>query len=263
MPPALQTKNLTPLETARARNGSLSLTGLTKHFDGVAAVEKLSVEFRPGQITGLIGPNGSGKSTLINLLTGVLPWTAGAVLVDGHTTLRQLAPYEAADYGLTRTFQEVRLFEQLPALDNILLMLTERGVWPALLERHQSFHLAEAERVLRRVGLWEKRQALASTLSYGQRKLLEIARALAMNAEVYFFDEPFAGLFPEMAKTVAKILQALRQAGKTVILVEHNMNLIRGLSDRVMVLDSGELLAEGKPAAVLNSRQVVEAYLGE
>ncbi len=242
---------------------TIATKNLTKHFDGLAAVAKLSVEFRPGQITGLIGPNGSGKSTLINLLTGVLPWTAGAVLVDESVTLRRLAPYEAADYGLTRTFQEVRLFEQLPVLDNILLMLTERGVWPALFERHQSFHLAEAERVLRRVGIWEKRHSLASTLSYGQRKLLEIARALALKAEVYFFDEPFAGLFPEMAKTVAKIIEELRQADHTVVLVEHNMNLIRQLADRVIVMDSGSLLAEGAPAEVLNRRQVVEAYLGE
>jgi len=245
MSPTLQTKNL------------------TKHFDGVAAVEKLSVEFRPGEITGLIGPNGSGKSTLINLLTGVLPWDSGVVKIGEQTTLSVLKPYAAADYGLTRTFQEVRLFEQLPVLDDILLMFTERGVWSALFERHRSFHLAEAERVLSRVGIWEKRHDLASTLSYGQRKLLEIARALAMNAEIYLFDEPFAGLFPAMAKTVAKILEELRRAGKTVILVEHNMNLIRELSDRVIVMDSGELLAEGRPEKVLARREVVEAYLGE
>ncbi|MBI2097943.1 MAG: ABC transporter ATP-binding protein [Candidatus Vogelbacteria bacterium] len=241
----------------------ITTKNLSKHFDGVAAVAKLSLEFRPGQITGLIGPNGSGKSTLINLLTGVLPWDEGVVKIGEDTTLSALKSYVAADYGLTRTFQEVRLFEQLSVLDNILLMLTERGVWPALFERHQSFHLAEAERMLGRVGLWEKRQALANALSYGQRKLLEIARALATKAEVYFFDEPFAGLFPEMAKTVAKILRELRQAGKTVILVEHNMNLIRDLSDRVIVLDSGELLAEGQPEKVLARREVVDAYLGE
>ncbi|MBI4136104.1 MAG: ABC transporter ATP-binding protein [Candidatus Vogelbacteria bacterium] len=245
MPPTLQTKNL------------------TKHFDGVYAVRDLSVEFRPGEITGLIGPNGSGKTTLINLLTGLTPFDAGAVYLGQDTKLRRLRPYEVSAYGLTRTFQEVRLFEQLPVLDNILLMLTERGVWPALFERHRSFHLAVAKRVLRRVGLWEKRDSLAVNLSYGQRKLLEIARALAMKAEVYFFDEPFAGLFPEMATTVAKILQELRQTGKTIILVEHNMNLIRQLSDRVVVVDSGELLAEGAPAEVLNRRKVVEAYLGE
>lgn len=242
---------------------TIATKNLTKHFRGVAAVEKLSVELRPGEITGLIGPNGSGKSTLINLLTGVLPWDEGVLKIGEHTTLFFLKPYAAADYGLTRTFQEVRLFEQLPVLDNLLLMLTERGVWPALFEQHQSFHLAEAERILRRVGIWDKRQALASTLSYGQRKLLEIARALAMPASVYFFDEPFAGLFPEMAKTVAKILQELRRGGKTVILVEHNMNLIRELSDRVIVMDSGNLLAQGEPTEVLKRRSVVEAYLGE
>lgn len=242
---------------------AIATKNLTKHFEGVAAVEKLSVEFRPGEITGLIGPNGSGKSTLINLLTGVLPWDEGTVKIGEHSTLSVLKSYQAADYGLTRTFQEVRLFEQLPALDNILLMLTERGVWPALLERHGVYHLDEAEKILRRVSLWEKRQALAINLSYGQRKLLEIGRALAMRVEVYFFDEPFAGLFPEMAKTAAKILRELRRAGNTVILVEHNMNLIRELSDRVIVMDSGNLLAAGAPTEVLKQREVVEAYLGE
>jgi ABC-type branched-subunit amino acid transport system ATPase component len=151
----------------------------------------------------------------------------------------------------------------MPVLDNVLVVLTERSVFGALFERHGALHLAKAEEVLRRVGLWEKRRELANNLSYGQRKLLEIARVLAMNPEIIFFDEPFAGLFPEMVKLVAGICKELKVKGKTLILAEHNMELIRELSDHIFVFDSGELLAEGVPSEVLSKREVIEAYLGE
>ena len=245
---------------------TLQTKNLVKRFEGVHAVDHLSLQFTPGKITGIIGPNGSGKSTLINVLTGMIDLDGGVVIIGDPPVggkLEQIQPYDVATYGLTRTFQDVRLFEQMPVLDNILVVLTERGVWSALFERHRAFHLEQAEVVLRQVGLWEKRAELAANLSYGQRKLLEIARALAMKAEIYFFDEPFAGLFPEMVKTVVAVLKALRAEGKTIILVEHNMDLIRELSDQVIVLDSGKLLAEGEPETVLQKPEVVEAYLGE
>ena len=236
---------------------------LYKHFDGVKAVDRLSLSFEKGKITGVIGPNGSGKSTLINLLTGFIPFDSGEVVIAGKERLQTIAPYSITDFGITRTFQDVRLFEQMPVLDNILVVLTERSVFGALFEKHGKLHLAKAEEVLNRVGLSEKRHTLARNLSYGQRKLLEIARVLAMNPDIIFFDEPFAGLFPEMLKVVVSVMKELRAAGKTQILVEHNMELIRELSDHIFVLDSGELLAEGKPAEVLAKREVVEAYLGE
>ena len=236
---------------------------LYKHFDGVKAVDRLSLSFEKGKITSVIGPNGSGKSTLINLLTGFIPFDGGEVVVNGSTRLTILRPYEGKELGITRTFQDVRLFEQMPVLDNVLVVLTERGVFGALFEKHGKLHLAKAEEVLNRVGLWEKRHALAKNLSYGQRKLLEIARVLAMNPDIIFFDEPFAGLFPEMLKVVVSVMKELRVQEKTQILVEHNMELIRELSDHLIVLDSGELLAEGKPNEVLAKREVIEAYLGE
>lgn len=241
---------------------TLQTKNVVKRFDGVQAVDHLSVEFRPGEITGIIGPNGSGKSTLINTLTGMIPLDGGVVKI-GETGLERIESFDVINYGITRTFQDVRLFEQMPVLDNILVVLTERQVFASLFERHRAFHLEQAEAVLNRVGLWGKRHELAANLSYGQRKLLEIARALAMKAEIYFFDEPFAGLFPEMVKTVVAVLQELRAAGKAIILVEHNMDLIRELSDRVIVMDSGKLLAEGEPEAVLKRPEVIEAYLGE
>lgn len=241
----------------------LTLHNLHKNFDGVKAVNGLSLSFKPGQITGLIGPNGSGKSTLINLLTGVIPQDSGVVVVGEHTKLSHIKPYQISVYGMTRTFQDVRLFEQMPVIDNILVVLTEKNLWSSLLEKHKAFHTDKAEEVLRRMGIWEKRHELAYNLSYGQRKLLEVARALAVDADIYFFDEPFAGMFPEMVKIVSSVLRELRDKGKIVVLVEHNMELIRELSDHLIVLDSGELLAEGSPEKILAQKAVVEAYLGE
>ena len=247
----------------------LSTKNLTKHFDGVYAVNKLSISFEGGKITSLIGPNGSGKSTLINILTGIHKIDAGQILISESTKLTKIVSHEIPFYGMTRTFQDVKLFEQMPVLDNILVVLTERSIWKSLFEKHTALHLAKAEEVLKKVGLWEKRDELAKNLSYGQRKLLEIARILAMiesgsgDIEILFFDEPFAGLFPEMVKVVVSVLKELRNHGKAVVLVEHNMDLIRELSDHIYVLDSGELLAEGKPEEVLSRKDVIEAYLGE
>lgn len=239
---------------------------LTKHFAGVTAVNKLSIGFELGKITGIVGPNGSGKSTFINTITGMIPLDGGEVVVSGEK-LQKIHSHEVATLGITRTFQDVKLFEQMPVLDNILVVLTERGVLKSLFEKHKKLHLEKAEEVLTKVGLWDKRHELAKNLSYGQRKLLEIARVLTMihshDIEIIFFDEPFAGLFPEMIKIVVQVMKELREASMSVILVEHNMELIRELSDHLIVLDSGELLAEGNPNEVLHRRDVIEAYLGE
>lgn len=247
----------------------LATKNLSKRFDGVHAVNNLSISFEAGKITSIVGPNGSGKSTLINTLTGIHAIDGGEMIVLGTTRLSRVRPHEIPFYGMTRTFQDVRLFEQMLVLDNILVVLTERSIWKSLFERHSKFHLEKAEEVLKKVGLWEKRNELAKNLSYGQRKLLEIARVLAMtnsgagDIDAIFFDEPFAGLFPEMIKVVVSVLKELRTQGKAVILVEHNMDLIRELSDHLYVLDAGQLLAEGKPGEVLERKDVVEAYLGE
>jgi len=246
----------------------LEIKNITKKFDGVHAVDHLSLLFEAGRITGIIGPNGSGKSTLVNVLTGMTPRDGGLVAVSG-TTLPRIEPEEVSVYGITRTFQDVRLFEQMSVLDNILVVLTERNVWSAMFEKHGKFHLEKAEEVLKQVGLWEKRHEQAHDLSYGQRKLLEIARALAMTrgsgseGEIFFFDEPFAGLFPEMIKVVMDVLLDLRRKNKAVILIEHNMDIIRKMCDYLYIMDSGKLLAEGKPNEVLSKGEVMEAYLGE
>lgn len=240
----------------------LEVKHLIKKFDGVHAIDRLSLAIEKGKITSIIGPNGSGKTTLMNVLSGLLGPESGVIIINGIKTSR-VKPYDTRAYGLTRTFQEVRLFLQMSVLDNILLVLTERPVFSAFFENHGPLHLKQAQEVLERVGLWEKRQALAANLSYGQRKLLEIARVLAMKSDIILFDEPFAGLFPEMVKNICAIIEELKTQGKTIVLIEHNMSLIRELSDHVFVLDSGELLAEGTPEEVLSKRTVIDAYLGE
>ena len=150
----------------------------------------------------------------------------------------------------------------MSVLDNILVVLTERRLLRALVERGRGSRVERAREILERVGMWEKRRSLAMDLSYGQRKLLEIGRALAMDVDTYLLDEPFAGLFPEMIERVKAILRAMRSDGRTVVFVSHNMDIVRELTDHLIVLESGDLLAEGEPDDVLGRPEVIEAYLG-
>ena len=235
---------------------------LTKTFDGVKAVNNLSIEIEKGKVTGIVGPNGSGKTTLINTLTGVFPFDSGAVVLR-DVKLEKIVSHQIPTYGVTRTFQKIRLIEQLSVLDNILVVLTEKTVGKALFEKHTELHLKQAEELLRRVDLWGKRDEEALNLSYGQRKLLEISRAIAMKTDIILFDEPFAGLFPEMVKLVIGIIEELKAKEKTIVLIEHDMAVIRKLCDHLIVMDAGALLAQGEPNKVLAQKDVIEAYLGE
>lgn len=242
----------------------LEIKNLDKHFRGVYAVKNLSFVIDSGSITSIIGPNGAGKTTLTNLISGVLKIDSG-ILQLGDEEFSQIKSYKIMNFGITRTFQNVRLFEQMTVLDNILIVLTKKSIWQSLAEgkKSQDKYLNKAYSILDKVGLSHKKDELAVNLSYGQRKLLEIGRVLAGNAKIIILDEPFAGLFPEMVKTVIGIIKDLKKQDKTVVLIEHNMELIRELSDEVIVLDSGELLAQGKPEEILNKKEVIEAYLGE
>ena len=234
---------------------------ISKLFAGVRAVDELSLAIPKEGMTSIVGPNGSGKSTLVNLLTGVLPLDGGMVIIDG-VGLRVVKAHENPAHNLTRTFQEVRLFEQITVWDNIMVVLTARGLLSALLERVRPAQRQKAQSILETVGLWDKRRELAMNLSYGQRKLLEIGRAMALEVQTYLFDEPFAGLFPRMLERVLNIMKQMRDDGYTIIFVSHNMDIVREMSDHLIVLDSGQLLIEGEVEDVLNRQEVIEAYLG-
>lgn len=240
---------------------ALQTDAVSKRFGAVKAVDELSIVIPREGATSIVGPNGSGKSTLVNLLSGTLPLDGGLVIIDG-VGLRVVTAHETPGHGLTRTFQEVRLFNQMTVWDNLMVTLTERRLFRSLLERRRRRHREEAERVLRSVGIWDKRDDLAQNLSYGQRKLLEIGRAMAMQVQTCLFDEPFAGLFPHMLERVKDIMKQMRAEGYTIVFISHNMDIVRELSDRIIVLDSGTLLAEGAVEPVLGSAEVIEAYLG-
>ena len=240
---------------------ALETSEISKRFGAVRAVDELSISIPRKGMTSIVGPNGSGKSTLVNLLSGTLPLDGGMVIIDG-TGLRVIHAHETPAHGITRTFQEVRLFDQISVMDNITVVLTRRGVFPALLERNKSENRDRARTILESVGMWEKRDSLAMELSYGQRKLLEIGRAMAMNVSTYLFDEPFAGLFPQMLDRVKDIMNLMREEGYTIIFVSHNMDIVRELTDHLIVLDSGQLLTQGEVEAVLSSDEVIQAYLG-
>ncbi len=234
---------------------------ISKHFGAVKAVDCLSIAIKRKGMTSIVGPNGSGKSTLMNLLSGTLPLDGGMVIIDG-VGLKVVNPYDTPAHGLTRTFQEVRLFDQISVWDNIMVVLTQRRLLPALMERAKPRHKQKARSILESVGMWEKRDSLTMDLSYGQRKLLEIGRAMALDVKIYLFDEPFAGLFPQMLEQVKGILKRMRDQGLTIVFVSHNMEIVRELSDHIFVLDSGTLLAEGEVEEVLGRPDVIEAYLG-
>ena len=246
--------------SADDRDCAVETAGITKMF-GAAAVNGLSLSIPREGMTSIVGPNGSGKSTLVNLLSGTLPLDGRLVTLDGRR-LRTVRPYDAPALGLTRTFQEVRLFEQMSALDNMLITLTERRFLRALFQRDSRARRERAESILRDVGIWELREAMAMNLSYGQRKLLEIGRVMAMDARICLFDEPFAGLFPQMLERVKTIIRQMRDDGRITIFISHNMDIVRELSDHLIVLDSGELLAESEPAEALSRAEVIEVYLG-
>ena len=247
--------------SAVTRSFALETDKISKHFGAVRAVDELSISIPREGVTSIVGPNGSGKSTLVNLLSGTLPLDGGLVIIN-DVGLKIVNAYETPDHGITRTFQEVRLFDQISVWDNIMVVLTERRLFPALMERSKRSHAEKARSILETVGMWDKRDALAMNLSYGQRKLVEIGRAIAMDVDIYLFDEPYAGLFPQMVERVKTIMKQVRDEGHAIIFISHNMEIVRELSDQIVVLDSGTLLADGEVEEVLSRPEVIDAYLG-
>ena len=251
----------------------LKISGLTKHFGGLRAVHDLVLHVGNDEIVGLIGPNGSGKTTVFNLVTGLYPATAGRVVFDhGRQELTGLPPHRITALGVARTFQTQRLFNHMTVLENILVgthCRTRAGIAGILLgmpgpraeRRRVEDRAAEllglfGDRLLSRAG------RPAWTLSYANRRRLEIARALAADPRLLLLDEPAAGMNPTETHELMRDIERIRARGITVLLIEHDMTVIRGICDRVVALDHGTKIAEGRFEEVRESTAVLEAYLG-
>jgi ABC-type branched-subunit amino acid transport system ATPase component len=247
----------------------LKVTGLTKYFGGLPALSDVNFTAHQGWITALIGPNGAGKTTLLNCLTGVLHPDGGAILFQG-TNLVGLAPHDIARLGISRTFQNLGLFPRLSVLDNVLAGLTVQAAasfWQALLRppglRHQERRLKlTALEALDQFALADKADLPVGALAYGDKKRVEMARAFVSQPVLTLLDEPVAGLNTEETGAVAQIIRQMRKEGRTIILVEHDMDLVMNVSDRVVVLDGGKRIASGAPEEVRVNPLVLEAYLG-
>jgi ABC-type branched-subunit amino acid transport system ATPase component len=247
----------------------LEVHGLVKHFIGVTAVDGVDLTVERGELVSLIGPNGSGKTTLFNCVTGYLAADAGRVRFHGRD-LTNAAPHRVARLGLARTFQQVSVFPRMSALENLLVFLQQhqeerllsRLLRTRRLRRLEAEAVERAHRLLELVGLSDKADAGAGTLSYGQRKLLAFAAALMPDPELLLLDEPAAAVNPTMINQMKEHIRRLHREGKTVLLVEHNMDVVMDISQRVVVLDHGQKIAEGPPQAIRRDARVIEAYFG-
>jgi ABC-type branched-subunit amino acid transport system ATPase component len=242
---------------------------LNKRFNGIKALDNFSASVRNGVILGLIGPNGAGKTTLFNVLTKFLPFDNGSILLEGKDITGD-TPNNIANLGISRTFQNLRLIKQITVLENVMLAFKNQPGEYLFNVFFRNNKVKEAEKVnkkralvlLESAGLAAKVYDIANDLSYGQQKILSIVCCLASDGNLMLFDEPVAGVNPVMIDKIIKIIADLPKQGKSAIIIEHNMDVINQICDRVIAMDSGKKICEGTPEEVRNDPRVIESYLG-
>ena len=247
----------------------LEVRGLVKSFGGLKAINDVSFEAAPGQVTALIGPNGAGKTTVFNLITNILSSDAGRVVLAGRD-LAGLSPIRIASLGLIRTFQSARVFPGMTAIENVMVgghrlgrhSLPGQALWLSTARNEERKLRRRAGELLELVGLAAFAETHASELPMGAQKLLDVVRALMAQPKLLCLDEPAAGLNDTETRELANLLRAIRSLGIPVLVVEHNMSLVMNVADRIVVLDSGAIIATGTPSEVQGNSRVIEAYLG-
>jgi len=260
--------NAQPVPSVR-ESSVLSVRNLTKSFGGLKAINDVTFDVAPHQVTAMIGPNGAGKTTVFNLVTNILPKDAGRVLFLGRD-LAAMSAVKIAGMGLIRTFQSARVFPGMTAIENVMvgghLLASHFGasqtLWLPAARNEEQHLLRRAEEMLELVGLAAFKHTHATELPMGAQKLLEVIRALMAQPKLLCLDEPAAGLNDTETQELANFLRAIRTLGIQVLIVEHNMSLVMNVADHVVVIDSGAIIAKGTPTEIQGSKQVIEAYLG-
>jgi branched-chain amino acid transport system ATP-binding protein/neutral amino acid transport system ATP-binding protein len=244
----------------------LQIQNLSKSFGGVKAVNDCSFEVKRGTITALIGPNGSGKSTVFNLVSGVLKADSGKIIFDGKEITNK-SPEYISNLGISRMFQQSRLFKNLTVRENLLLAIDNEDTkfWKNLIGLNKITKEKEEKikEMLKLVEMEKFENKLTRELSFGQKRLIELVRTILNPHKLLMLDEPVAGVNPKLRKIIAKVLLKLKKEGKTILLIEHDMNFALSLADEVIVMDEGKVIAKGKPKEIKNNPKVLEAYLGE